>query len=307
VIVADYGRAWLDSRLVKGRPLASRTRYEYEGSAPAKHSPHLRLNRLRAIGTSDVRTWLAEVIDRAGNDQAAKSYRMLRAVLNTAVTDPLLVRNPCQIRGAGQWHPPERPMVATELVLQLADAIVEVDKTKHKTGSSRLRALILLAGFAASRPGELVALRCNDIDLLHQLVIVDENAPEVGGRRTLGPPKSDAGKRRVSIPSSIRATWRLASTASSPPSQMYDLRHHAATLTARIPGVTSKELMFRIGHSSPRAALLYQHATAERDKRIADAIDAAIDEAASRTTVLSFGSPHAPQGSFRRSYRRRSD
>jgi Phage integrase, N-terminal SAM-like domain len=132
-------RAWLDSRLVKGRLLAPRTRYEYEGLLRRNILPIFGSTRLRGIGTSDVRTWLAEVIDRAGNDQAAKSYRMLRAVLNTAAADELLVRNACQIRGAGQWYPPERPMVATEVVLQHADAIVEVDKTKHKTGSSRLR------------------------------------------------------------------------------------------------------------------------------------------------------------------------
>lgn len=49
---------------------------------------------------------------------------------------------------------------------------------------------------------------------------------------------------------------------------LHDLRHHAATLTARTPGVTTKELMARIGHASPRAALIYQHATAERDQAI---------------------------------------
>ena len=35
------------------------------------------------------------------------------------------------------------------------------------------------------------------------------------------------------------------------------VRHHAATLTARMPGITTKELMARIGHASPRAALIY--------------------------------------------------
>jgi hypothetical protein len=30
--------------------------------------------------------------------------------------------------------------------------------------------------------------------------------------------------------------------------------------------------MARLGHSSPRAALIYQHATRERDKTIADAL-----------------------------------
>ena len=53
----------------------------------------------------------------------------------------------------------------------------------------------------------------------------------------------------------------------------HDLRHHAATLTARMPGITTKELMARIGHASPRAALIYQHATAERDHAIASFLD----------------------------------
>jgi hypothetical protein len=40
-----------------------------------------------------------------------------------------------------------------------------------------------------------------------------------------------------------------------------------------MPGVTTKELMARIGHASPRAALRYQHATAERDRAIATFLD----------------------------------
>ena len=327
-----YVRAWIDSRLVKGRPLAPRTRYEYEGLLRRNILPAFGSCRLRAIATSDVREWLASVVDGAGNDQAAKSYRLLRAVLNTAVADELLVRNPCKIRGAGQWEAPERPFVPTEIVLQLADAIVSIDKTEHKTGSTRLRALLLLAGFAGLRPGELFALRRNDIDVLHQSVAVDENAPEVGGRRTVGPPKSEAGKRQVAIPAPIMTdiashldrfvapdpdAWvftgprgapvgesylsvhfrkAVAVVPGAPPGlRVYDLRHHAATLTAQVPGVTTKELMARIGHSSPRAALIYQHATAERDRRVADAMAEAIAKAASRSTVVSFGGPGVSQ------------
>ena len=40
-----------------------------------------------------------------------------------------------------------------------------------------------------------------------------------------------------------------------------------------MPGITTKELMARIGHASPRAALIYQHATAERDQAIASFLD----------------------------------
>jgi len=58
--------------------------------------------------------------------------------------------------------------------------------------------------------------------------------------------------------------------------RIHDLRHHAATLVARMPGITTKELMARIGHASPRAALHYQHATADRDRKMADFLDAEI-------------------------------
>jgi hypothetical protein len=38
---------------------------------------------------------------------------------------------------------------------------------------------------------------------------------------------------------------------------------------AAAQGASLKELMERMGHSSPRAALIYQHATRERDQKIA--------------------------------------
>jgi hypothetical protein len=46
-----------------------------------------------------------------------------------------------------------------------------------------------------------------------------------------------------------------------------------------MPGITTKELMARIGHSSSRAALIYQHTTEERDHAVATYIDDAIQSA----------------------------
>lgn len=45
-----------------------------------------------------------------------------------------------------------------------------------------------------------------------------------------------------------------------------------------MPGITTKEMMARIGHASPRAALIYQHATEPRDREIAAHLDQAIPE-----------------------------
>lgn len=44
-----------------------------------------------------------------------------------------------------------------------------------------------------------------------------------------------------------------------------------------------KEVMARIGHSSTRAAMVYQHATRERDQAIAAALNQLIDEARKST------------------------
>lgn len=56
-----------------------------------------------------------------------------------------------------------------------------------------------------------------------------------------------------------------------PDLHFHDLRHVAATLAAET-GAGVKEIMYRIGHSSPQAALRYQHASVRRDFAIADGI-----------------------------------
>ncbi len=65
-----------------------------------------------------------------------------------------------------------------------------------------------------------------------------------------------------------------------PAAHFHDLRHTGGTLAATT-GATTKELMARLGHSSTRAAMIYQHATKERDKAIADALGQFADEARS--------------------------
>jgi integrase len=59
--------------------------------------------------------------------------------------------------------------------------------------------------------------------------------------------------------------------------RLHDLRHTGATLAA-MTGATTKELMARLGHASPRAALIYQHATADRDRVIAEKLDTMIGQ-----------------------------
>lgn len=301
-VLNDYFSGWVTTRLVKGQPLSPSTRLGYARLWQRTIEPSIGRRQLRALRPETVRNWHADVTTTAGRDQAAKAYRLLRAVLATAEGDELIRMNPCRIRGGGQEHHEERPLVPTSLVLDLADAI-----------GDRYRALVLVAGFAGLRTGESLGLRRADVDLLHGEIRVTAQAQEIAGSgRVVLAPKSDAGRRVVAIPAvvvnaldahlstftppdpdgpvftspeggplrraTLSAAWRSAVQCAGAPDglRLHDLRHHAATLTARMPGVTTKELMARIGHASPRAALIYQHATAERDRAIAAFLDAEV-------------------------------
>lgn len=57
---------------------------------------------------------------------------------------------------------------------------------------------------------------------------------------------------------------------------LHNLGHTGSTWSAQ-SGATLRELMNRIGHSSTRAAMIYQHATRDRDRAIAEALDALIE------------------------------
>ena len=131
----------------------------------------------------------------------------------------------------------------------------------------------------------------------------DSGAPAhelIGLGRILTPPKSEAGRRTVALPTFVlHALDHLKDYAAAPADSFvftrhtglplrrqdlshawttacavvaiegvhpHDLRHHAATVIARNPNVTLCEVMATIGHSSHVAALRYQHATAERSK-----------------------------------------
>jgi integrase len=56
---------------------------------------------------------------------------------------------------------------------------------------------------------------------------------------------------------------------------VHDLRHTGNTLAAQ-SGASLADLKAGMGHDSDHAALIYQHATRDADRKIADALDARI-------------------------------
>jgi integrase len=289
---ADYATEWLAQRV----DLRPRTRELYGGLLERHLLPHLGSVPLASLSPAVVRRWHAERL-RAGVGQStvAKAYRLLKAILGTAVADEILARNPCVLRGASVERTPERVPPTLEQAYAIADAL-----------DPRWRMLVVLAVWSGLRWGELTALRRCSIDLPAGQISVTEQFVQTSGQVTLGPPKSEAGRRTVHLPPRVLPdvadhlerwvgpepdAWLFTGPKGAPLTRtnfshhwtrareragaagvrFHDLRHLSATLAATV-GATTRELMSRMGHSSPRAALIYQHAVADRDRHVADAL-----------------------------------
>jgi len=87
--------------------------------------PHLGGVPLGELSTAMIRQWRAGLLaEGVSVSTAAKAYRLLRAVLMTAVEeDRILLRNPCRIRGAGDEDAAERPVLTVTQVFRLAEAV----------------------------------------------------------------------------------------------------------------------------------------------------------------------------------------
>jgi integrase len=252
---------------------------------------------LQAITPTVVREWYAAAMRGSGGRASImQSYRFLRAVLNTAVRDGAIVRNPCQIPGAGSDRAKERPVASPGEVVALVEAI-----------TPRYRAAVLLAAWCGLRRGEVLGLRRPDVDLQAGTVTVRRNRVELLESPVAfdTDPKTDAGKRTVVIPPHVlavlaehMATWagedrvfvgrdgapmrgnavrlafdRARRRAGMPGFRFHDLRHTGQTLAAAT-GATTKDLMRRLGHASPSAANRYLHTVDGRDAEIASALSA---------------------------------
>jgi integrase len=291
-----YAERWLAHRV----GLRPRTVELYSWLLAQHIVPHLGGVPVGNITPAMVREWRATLLESGVSESAtAKAYRLTRAVLMTATEDRVIPSNPCRIRGGGDEKPAERPVLTIAQVFDLAD----------RMASDRYRALVLLATFASLRWGEAIAVRRCDLDLTARTVSIRRQYVELSGSLVIAPPKSRAGLRTVAFPAALvpvlrehlDAYVRTESTAlvftghrggllrrgnfrrdsgwsgavaalEVPGLHFHDLRHTGNTLAAQA-GVSLADLKARMGHDSVRAAMIYQHAVAEADQKIANALD----------------------------------
>ena len=121
VSLGDYAASWIAQR----PGLRVRTVYLYSWLLAKHITPYFGGVPVGKVVTPMIRKWRADLLRNGVSvSMAARAYRLLRAVLTTAVEeDKILPHNPCRVRGAGEEHAPERPVLSVAQVFDLAERI----------------------------------------------------------------------------------------------------------------------------------------------------------------------------------------
>jgi integrase len=217
----------------------------------------------------------------------------LHAVCATAVADDVLAVNPATIKGV--MNPPRRrePVILTRAELAAAADAIEPEQ---------LRCLVLVSAWCGLRWGEAIEMRRRDISKDRDVILVSRAASHRAKGCRIDMPKSGRA-RAVVMPPHIREDLKnhLARHVAKGPDallfpalryachfndsvfakhfakavgrddvRIHDLRHFAGTQAARVGSVT--EVMDRLGHSTPRASLMYQGMAWGRPRQLAEAL-----------------------------------
>lgn len=321
----EWAAVFLEERTDPGheRPLAPTTAKDYRTQLSLRLLPEFGDTPLIDITAESVTAWYRRlgvtktatptVRDAEGNvtqrarahggpRARAKSYAALLAILTAAVDDSrtALTENPCRVKDGGRTgrvRDVDPPTVA-----QL-DALVNAMP-------ERLRLFVVFGSWLAMRYGEVAELRRKDVALtpstgkpVSGIVRVRRGVTWTAGQVHVGPPKTTAGIRDLSIPPHLLdmvrrhlddftepgpdallfaahdgghlrpsgfepAWWKARRAIGRPDLHFHDLRHVGLTMAAQV-GATVKELMTYGGHAKPDMAMRYQEIARARDAEIA--------------------------------------
>lgn len=299
------------------RPATQRT---YEGHIRLYLHPRLESIPLNKVTTSDIQqmcTWMmteARVDQKNGegglsDSQVINCYSLCDRVLEKAVAEKLIVRNPAK----GCKLPPNRPNEMKVLSRE------DMQKVLIQAKEENYYELFLLEFATGLRLGELMALQWDDVDLVTGELRINKQVNLVGSKLVISEPKTKAAVRTLILPPSVRkvlaeyktkvnSRWLFPSPkkddlpiipsavsrrlhtllehAGCEQVRFHDLRHTFAT-NALAHGMDIKTLSTILGHVSSATTLnTYSHVTDEMRQRAAVKIDQGIAKAEVQDTAI---------------------
>jgi integrase len=295
--VRDVAEEWLASNPAK-RP----TTWAVDESQLRRWVyPALGPRRIGTITRSDIQALVNEWTTHLQPRSVRRCFGVARAVFTFAAESEWIARNPCRGVKLPEITTTRSRLLTPGDVIALDDAM-----------PVEYRPMVWLGAMCGLRWGEVAALRVENIDWAHSTVTVAEALTrDRSGASQLGPPKSRAGNRTLTMPGALipmlsqhftrqglnatnprsfvfsteagtaldypnwrRRIWLPATKgAGLEGAGFHDLRRANATgLIAS--GVDIKTAQTRLGHSDPRLTLaIYAQAVPEADRAAAAALN----------------------------------
>lgn len=292
-------------RYLSERSLRPNTVSGYRQLLDSRILPTFRDTPLVEVTLADIKSWRAAMDPKTEATNAA-AYRLLRSLLQAAEEEELIDRAPPKIRGASTARVKRvaKPATFDELAV-----IIENMPERLRLFIVLAAFVGLREGEVLELRRSDVDGRVGRIDVARK---VDKNAnrdargacPNCG--RPVTAPKTASGIRTVHVPPPFLQMLQkhlLEHTAPGPTGLLFSgdrtdhmsvrylmdryrpareaagrsdltvhhLRHTALTLAGQ-HGATAAELQARAGHASQAAMAIYQHATLERDKALAEKV-----------------------------------
>lgn len=305
----EYAEAWLANRKTKGRPLADRTREHYRALLDAHILPTFADTPLATIEPEQVDRWYELVAVGKPTTRAHAYSLLRTILGTAVDRRLILLANPARVRGGGNTERaktirpaklgeletiastvPDRHQLLVLLGAWCALRFGELAELRRGDVDTRAGIIRVRRGVVRTKNGPVVKTPKTNASIRdvaippHLLPLVREHLlkftapgkdgllfPGTNGNHLqpstfYGRPaefSADGGVKRAGY--GYYAARQAAGREDLP---FHAMRHTGAVLAAQT-GATLAELMNRLGHSTPGAAMRYQHAGAERDKEIA--------------------------------------
>jgi len=262
--------------------------------------PSLGQTRLDQVSSHRIQQLVNEWTQRRSARSVRRDYDVLRAIFSYAVANDWLARSPCRNIRLPAVDRSKRHDLTPDDVGKIADRMPD-----------RYRPMVWVGGVLGLRWSEVIGLKVGCLDLEGGTLTVAESITRgFAGQLVTGPPKSSAGNRTLTLPSTLASllgehlstlsdpgdpdalvftntegapirydNWRrrvwipAARAAGCGGAGFHDLRRLAATSLV-LARVDIKTAQVRLGHSDPRLTLaVYAAAPVEADRAAADQLE----------------------------------
>lgn len=258
VTIGELAEAWRKAHAVRLKPA---TRAANESSLDTHVIPKWKDVYVVDVQHTAIREWVAALSERRGAATVRRAHNMLSLILEDAVRDRRIVRNPAK------EVPLPRRVAKPKIYLNHA----QVARLAHVAGD--FETVVLVLAYTGLRWGEMAALKAGRVDLRRRRLSITENVVDVGGTLVWGTPKTHEA-REVPFPAFLGPLLAESINGKGPDAIVFTgpkggtLRHNTTRRrtfdpAVRLAGAAIATLQAAVGMPKPSRTGVFDVATQE--------------------------------------------